>query len=166
MPELSNEKCPMCGAFMIVGGQGKPLCVSCPAPSMPASKATTSNPKDLQGLKKVSITKLPYVGILHGAHAMMDGATKYGPYNWREKDVIASIYVDAAFRHLGAWLEGQEEAGDSFVHHLGHVVACCAILLDAQAHGNLIDDRPGDGEVIEGVVLKIQEAIKRKAASA
>jgi len=72
----------------------------------------------------------------------MNGADKYGPYNWRGNAVIASIYVDAAMRHLMQWFEGEEEAGDSLVHHLGHAIACCAILLDAQTTGNLIDDRP------------------------
>lgn len=109
------------------------------------SKATTVNPKDLLGLKKVSISKFPMVALFHGSHAMMNGADKYGPYNWRAKDVIASIYVDAAMRHLAAWFEREEMAEDSLVHHLGHALACEAILLDAQAHGNLIDDRPESG---------------------
>jgi broad-specificity NMP kinase len=82
------------------------------------------------------------VGLLHGAHAMMDGAKKYGPYNWRDKKVQADIYVDAALRHLMDWFEGQECASDSHVHHLGHALACCAILLDAQANDSLIDNRP------------------------
>jgi hypothetical protein len=28
------------------------------------------------------------------------------------------------------------------VHHLGHAIACLAILLDAQEAGMLVDDRP------------------------
>lgn len=101
-----------------------------------------NNPKDLLGAKKVSITKLPAAGIIHGAHAMMNGAEKYGPYNWRGNAVISSIYVDAIMRHVMAWFEGEEEAEDSGVHHLGHVIACASILLDAQATKNLVDDRP------------------------
>lgn len=107
------------------------------------SKATTQNPKDLFGLLKVSLTKLPAVAVAHGAHAMMDGAEKYGPYNWRDKHVLAGIYCDAAMRHIQAWFEGERDAQDSHVHHLGHAIACCAILLDAEANGALIDDRPG-----------------------
>lgn len=108
----------------------------------PKSKALTPNPKDILGSKKISLTKLPVIAVLHGAHAMMNGADKYGAYNWRDKAVIASIYVDAARRHIDDWFEGQERAEDSGVHHLGHLIACAAILLDAQATGNLIDDRP------------------------
>ena len=101
-----------------------------------------ANPKDLLGVKNVSLTKLPPVAVLHAAHALMNGATKYGPYNWRDKAVRASIYVDACERHLNAWLDGEEDAPDSGVHHLGHAIACLAILLDAQEAGKLLDDRP------------------------
>ena len=106
------------------------------------SKATTVNPKDLVGNTKVAISRFPVIGTIMGSMAMMDGADKYGPYNWRDKDVIAHIYVDAMFRHIFDWWEGQERASDSLVHHLGHLIACAAILLDAQATGHLIDDRP------------------------
>jgi len=108
----------------------------------PESKALTVNPKDLNGLKKVSISKLPVVGIIHGAHAMMYGADLYGAYNWRDKDVLASIYYDAIMRHMMCWFEGQDYAPDSKVHHLGHVIACAAILLDAFEMDKLVDDRP------------------------
>jgi len=108
----------------------------------PQSKGQTANPKDLLGRHKVSITKLPAVAMLHGAAAMADGAAKYGPFNWRDKPVVASIYVDACLRHLDAWFDGEEEAADSQVHHLGHAIGCLAILLDAQETRNLIDDRP------------------------
>jgi Domain of unknown function (DUF5664) len=130
------------------------------------SKATTSNPKDLLGNKKVSISKFPLVGLIHGAHAMMNGADKYGPYNWREKDVIASIYVDAALRHLIAWFEREEIAEDSGVHHLGHAEACCAILLDAQENGNLIDDRPKSKtrEAIKQAITRIETTIANHRA--
>lgn len=131
----------------------------CAEPLGASSKADTMNPKDLQGLKKVSLTKLPAVAQVHGAHAMMNGAERYGPYNWRAKKVIASIYVDAALRHLGAWFEGEEAAADSGVHHLGHAIACCAILLDAQETGNLVDDRPVT-DASRGVLSRVLERLK------
>jgi len=119
----------------------------------PRSKADGPNPKDLIGSTKVSLTKLPAIATAWGAMAMMDGAKKYGPYNFRDKAVQASIYVDAAKRHLDCWFEGEECASDSKVHHLGHALACIAILLDTQATGNLIDDRPllydKDGKVVD-----------------
>lgn len=129
------------------------------------SKADGPNPKDLLGAKKVSITKYPAIGLLHGAHAMMDGAAKYGPYNWREKDVQASIYVDAMARHMLAWFEGEEFAEDSGVHHLGHLQACAAILLDAQACGALIDDRPSSNSEFVKLLKELNSKIKAKSES-
>lgn len=125
------------------------------------SKATTTNPKDLLGNKKVSITKFPMTALIHGAHAMMNGADKYGPYNWRAKDVIASIYIDAAIRHITAWFEREQVAEDSGVHHLGHALACLAILLDAEEHNNLVDDRPNakSSDVIKNLLDRLSEVI-------
>jgi len=126
------------------------------------SKAETTNPKDLFGIEKVSITKLPPVAVLHAAHAMMNGASKYGPYNWRDKKVVAAIYIDAALRHLLSWFEGEEIAQDSGVHHLGHAMACAAILLDAQSTGNLLDDRPGRGHFTE-TLQQLNDTIKTRS---
>jgi hypothetical protein len=127
----------------------------------PHSNADTTNPKDLVGDTKVSMTKLPAVAIVHGAHAMMDGARKYGPYNWRAKKVVAHIYIDAALRHLTAWFEGEELAQDSKVHHLGHAIACCAILLDAQETGNLVDDRPVD-DTNRAMLSRVLDRLKKQ----
>lgn len=132
------------------------------------SKATTTNPKDLLGAVKVSLTKLPAVAVMHGAHAMMDGVVKYGPYNWRDKKVLTGIYIDAARRHIDSWFEGQEIASDSEVHHLGHAIACLAIILDAQETGNLEDDRPvvnGQRDTADRVFIRLSETIKRRAAA-
>jgi hypothetical protein len=104
-------------------------------------KATTTNPKDLLGDKKVDFNQISPFATAHEACAMMDGTWKYGYRNWREKEVRARVYVAAAKRHLDAWAEGEESAGDSGVHHLGHARACLGILLDAQETGNLVDDR-------------------------
>lgn len=137
--------------------------------SIPSTKALTVNPKDLLGNKKVSITKLPAVAMIHGAHAMMNGAEKYGAYNWRSKPVIASIYIDAIERHALAWFEGHETATDSGVHHLGHLIASAAILLDAIETGNLVDDRPfGENRnMLDGVLNRLSGIIvsRREAAA-
>jgi hypothetical protein len=105
-----------------------------------------TNPKDLLGIKKISTFVIPTTATLHLAHAMMDGARKYSSFNWRSKKVRASIYLDALERHVMLWKEGEEQAEDSGVHHLGHAMACLAIILDALETGNLVDDRPPKGE--------------------
>lgn len=133
----------------------------------PTSKAAGPNPKDLRGRQRVSLTKVPAIALAHCAHAMMDGARKYDPYNWRAKDVTASIYIDAALRHLLAFFEGEDAAKDSGAHHLGHAMACCAILLDAQATDALLDDRPltTRSAGVFGDTLKNLVDIEREKAS-
>ncbi len=109
------------------------------------AKTSEPNPKDLIGVKKPpTLSVIPTTALFHMGLAMQNGAEKYGAFNWRQHPVKASIYVDAIMRHLAAWFDSEEEAEDSGVHHLGHVAACCAILMDAQAMNALLDDRPGE----------------------
>ena len=127
----------------------------------PTSRALGTNPKDLLGAKKPDASKIPAVAIAWESLAMMDGAGKYDPYNWRANKVVASIYIAAAKRHLDAWFEGEEEAEDSGCHHLGHARACLGILLDAQETGNLLDDRPVT-ESSRGVLARVMAKITAK----
>lgn len=104
------------------------------------------NPKDLLGIKKIRLSTVPASSIIYEAAAMEDGAAKYGPYNWRKKKVMASIYYEACLRHLMSWFDSREElAVDSKKPHLGHAKACLGILIDAIETGNLVDDRPTPG---------------------
>jgi hypothetical protein len=105
----------------------------------------TTNPKDLLGVKKAPLRFVPPALMIEVAPAMANGAAKYGPYNWRDKHVKASIYGEAIERHLFAWMDGEDLAPDSGVKHLAHIGACIAIILDAEAHGALIDDRAHGG---------------------
>ena len=105
----------------------------------------SGNPKDAVGELKPPLHLVPAALTIQVSQAMKNGAAKYGPYNWREKKVRAHVYIAAAQRHLAAWFDGENVASDSGVHHLAHAAACLAILLDAEATGNLIDDRPPHG---------------------
>jgi len=122
------------------------------------------NPKTIAGSRKPSVTAIPGPAIFHLAIAMQNGVQKYGKYNWREKQIPACTYVDAAVRHLLAWADGEEFAADSGVHHLGHAMACCAILLDALEGNHLIDDRGHKGttsEVLAVMETKLPRLMKR-----
>jgi hypothetical protein len=109
------------------------------------AKTSRPNPKDLIGVKKVpTLSVIPTAALVHMGRAMENGAEKYGPFNWRQHPVQSGIYVDACLRHLMAWMDGEEDADDSGVHHLGHAMACLGIVLDAQECDALIDQRvPG-----------------------
>lgn len=103
------------------------------------------NPKTAVGASKVPLHLVPPVAAHYMALAFKDGAAKYGPYNWREHTVSASVYYGAMRRHMDAWWDGENLSQDALVHHLGHVMACCAIVLDAMTIGKLNDDRPSPG---------------------
>lgn len=111
----------------------------------PKDSYPDDNPKTVIGITKVPLHLVPPCATHHTAMAFADGAKKYGPYNWREKRVSASVYLSAAKRHLDAWWDGEDLSQDAKVHHLGHVMACCAIILDGMSIGMLNDDRPPKG---------------------
>lgn len=100
-----------------------------------------TNPKDLIGITKLRLDLIPSAATRPEAVVMALGAKKYGEWNWRANKVKASIYVAAARRHLMDWFDGQDIDPESGVSHLAHVRACMGILLDAEATGNLVDDR-------------------------
>lgn len=104
------------------------------------------NPKDVVGSRKPALHLVPQSANILEAVVFGHGAQKYGgAYNWRVKRVRASIYLSATMRHLAQWLDGHDDDSESGLSHLSHARACLAILIDAQAAGSLIDDRPPAG---------------------
>jgi hypothetical protein len=107
-----------------------------------ASDPGRTNPKDLIGDKKLALHLLSPIAEAHWVVGQYAGMLKYGAWNWREAGVRASVYISAARRHLAAYLSGEEHDPTDGSHHLGNVMACCAILLEAREIGKLTDDRP------------------------
>jgi len=99
------------------------------------------NPKTALGEAKPKISSTPTIGIREMGKVFELGAKKYGRYNWRLHTVSATVYYDAAWRHLSAWFDGEDIDPESGVSHLAHVMACMNILLDAQAHDKMNDNR-------------------------
>lgn len=120
-----------------------------------------SNPKDIIGSDKMPFHLFPNVALIHGTLAMLEGALKYGRSNFDEVGVKATIYIDAAERHWKAYKAGQDRASDSGLKHLGHAIACAAILLNAEAQGNLVDDRDYKGEAYLKEIEKETSEVKR-----
>lgn len=100
------------------------------------------NPKTIYGEQKTPMDLVPPSAIRTEARVFKHGADKYGAYNWRDKTVSSSVYYAAALRHLTAWWDGENRDPDSGEHHLAHVRACMAIVIDAAGLGRLNDDRP------------------------
>ena len=102
------------------------------------------NPKHIQQMKegKAPMEFVPFKPLESVARVMQTGAIKYGRRNWRQDKILASTYVGAITRHaLLEWAEGIDTDKDSGEHPLAHVVACCLLVMDAESHGTLIDDR-------------------------
>ena len=97
--------------------------------------------------KKTPIALVPPAAIILEAEAMLDGARKYGPFNWRTGPRVSAMErMSAAMRHILSWMDGEEAAEDSLVSHLAHARADLGIVLDAQLCGVLDDDRPEAGQ--------------------
>ncbi len=101
------------------------------------------NPKLTQALKdgKAPMEYLVYSVLEADARVHKGGADKYGIRNWLQDEILASTYVGAIMRHLKAWVEGEDQDPESGESPLTHIRACCAVVLDAEKHGTLIDDR-------------------------
>ncbi len=104
-----------------------------------------NNPKTVFGLAKAPLHLVPPALVEGAAEAFANGAEKYGPFNWREKQISSSVYYAACLRHLHAWYDRADAgdlAPDSGVHHVKHAVACLAMILDTMGTDLLNDNRP------------------------
>ncbi len=99
------------------------------------------NPKTRAGAMKPSFHAIPPAALMALGMVMALGEKKYGLFNWREFPVTASTYLDAAERHLLEFRDGETFDRESRVTQLAHVMACCAIVIDAMANGVITDDR-------------------------
>lgn len=131
-----------------------------PAENNPA--AMPANPKQIYGDRKVPLHLIGGVAKAHEAAALHSGRLKYGENNFIHTPVEALTYIGACERHLAQFKAGERVDAKELVHHLGAVRACCNILLEAEAAGMLIDNRPvvgGVSEVPKKPVLTAAQAL-------
>lgn len=101
-----------------------------------------SNPKDAVGSTKVGLHYLPLQVLLEASLGLTEGGMKYGAHNYRIAGVRASIYFDAAVRHLFSWYEGEDIDPDSGLSHVTKTISCLMVLRDAMMNDMMQDDRP------------------------
>lgn len=89
---------------------------------------------------KPDLSLIPRIALDEMAYAFMLGEKKYGRYNFY-KGMESHRLVAAAMRHLTSWNEGEDMDPESLHSHLGHVMACCAMILTQQQKETLIDTR-------------------------
>lgn len=107
-----------------------------------------NNLKTAAAINKPRISAVPPIALMALGAAMQEGCNKYGLFNWRDSAATSTVFYDAIQRHLLAWYSGEDYAQDSHVHHLAHIMGSCAILLDAELHGVLNDDRDKSGHKV------------------
>jgi len=101
-----------------------------------------TNPKDAVGDTKVPLWLLSPIAKIKWSMAQFAGQIKYGSWNWRAAGVRVSTYLSAMERHMEAYKSGEELDPTDGTDHLGNIMACCAIIIDAREAGKLTDDRP------------------------
>jgi hypothetical protein len=101
-----------------------------------------TDPKGIAGKLKPQLQLIPPALNVETAMALSCGAAKYGAWNWRENRVEIMTYLGAMRRHIDCLIDGEDIDPESGAHHLGHVAAGCAIVLDARKSGTLVDNRP------------------------
>jgi hypothetical protein len=116
---------------------------------LPSPPTPVENPKTGAGRAKVPLEECPPVACAWMALALENGGLKYGERNWRDSEVPLKTYLGAMRRHIDLVIDGEDNAKDSGLPHLAHVMAGCAVVLDAQAQGTLKDDRPTHGRASE-----------------
>lgn len=110
-----------------------------------ADAAIGTNPKDRVGITKAPVSLVPPVAILQQARALAVGANKYGRANWRDHPVQRVVYLEAAMRHILADLDGETIDPETGVPHIAHAAAGLDVLMDAEANGMVVDNRPKKG---------------------
>lgn len=106
------------------------------------SDSKPTNPKDVVGIRKAPMSVLPMGPIAEAGLGLLEGGCKYGRHNYRGAGVRASVYYDAAMRHLIAFWEGEDIDPDSGLPHVTKAMCSLLVLRDAQMQGMCEDDRP------------------------
>lgn len=107
------------------------------------------NPKTQFGIAKPDTWSVHPIPMYVMGMAMLQGNLKYGLFNYIDEPVSISVYLEAMGRHRDLYKLGQDLASDTGIEHLGHIMACCNILIAAHYEGTLIDDRRKDLEMAE-----------------
>lgn len=132
---------------------------------MANAKIDDANPKDRLGIKKAPLFFSPMSAVIQMSLAFAEGARKYGAFNWRNKKVKRSVYIEAIQRHTIALAAGEDIDPDSGLPHEAKIMACAAIMIDAARGGCLIDDRY-EGDTSAALLAELTAKDYHKTAKA
>lgn len=84
--------------------------------------------KPLQGVKfdnnKPQWSLLPFEALEEVVDVLTYGAKKYAPDNWKHVPDADARYMDAAFRHMAQYMQGNMHDEETGNNHLAHAVCC------------------------------------------
>lgn len=89
---------------------------------------------------KPRLSLIPKEALFELGKALTHGEQRYGTHNYRE-GIKISYLLDAAFRHLSQFNEGENIDEQSQTNHLGNVMANCAMALYMLNNMSSFDDR-------------------------
>lgn len=89
---------------------------------------------------KPSISLIPKEALWGMATAFTYGSKKYGQHNFKE-GIAYSRLADACYRHLSAFMNGENIDEESGNNHLYHALASLAMLTYMQEKKKEMDDR-------------------------
>lgn len=105
-------------------------------PPPPKSKTIADkNDKD-----KTDLSLIPYVAMKEMAKALMIGEAKYDRFNYCKGHKTSKL-VAAILRHAAAFYDGEDLDPEDGQHHVGAIMANCAMILRQIELGTHIDDR-------------------------
>jgi len=100
--------------------------------------------KNASGIKydagKPKLSYLPYDALVEVAKVMEFGAQKYDKHNYK-KGMEYTRLIDAAFRHLHQFNDGQDLDEESHLNHISHCISNLLMLLWMVKHKPEMDNR-------------------------
>jgi len=114
------------------------------------------NPKAAIGAAKAPFFGIPWTAVIEMGTVMDGGAHKYGAYNYRDTRISTTTYHDAILRHFMLWADGEHTDAESKASHVAHVMACCALTIDAD-HGDMLE---GDRSKTANVRYMLEESAR------
>ena len=92
------------------------------------------------GKPKPKFSLIPQLALKEVAEVFSYGANKYEKYNFSNGQ-DATVYTDAALRHIHKYLLNYDVDDESKLYHLAHACSNLMMLLDNDINNTTVDDR-------------------------
>lgn len=89
---------------------------------------------------KPMMSLLDPLALTEIAKVLTFGCEKYQPHNWR-KGFAWSRLLDAALRHIFAFVSGEDKDPETGYSHIAHACCCLIFLLNHEQTKKELDDR-------------------------